>query len=391
MAISPFIGHPGEAYGLISDAYATPEGSWNFAFCTNGKWDGFSGGPASAYYAVEQDVFAALREDLLACLASRVDPVRMPDIQVLGLHRVGDTTLRLGIPASWTDEVTVRLVGPDGREVARPSGAPDRAGLQLDTRPSRRGSWGRCKACRRRPPPWSGSEPTLSVPCDRDVYPNTVFMPATAASAPLDLLVQERVFACARRQDRRPRGRLPEDLRDRIAARALDVLDVDDHQRAVTECVDQLVASMSPSPMPDSASSKTWAKRGWRIVSCGGRQRQGRADHCYSHLKAAKGLVVNIGSVASAVFPFSGVYCATKHAVWRWASHQAGPPQRSRLDHLSGHGRYGLHRTAAMQMSINTGRTSRRRAAGLHRRPFLPPSRTRARHRVRRHPQPDFV
>ena len=62
VAVSPFIGHPGEAYGLISDAYATPDGSWNFAFCTNGKWDGFSGGPASAFYAVEQDVFAALRE-----------------------------------------------------------------------------------------------------------------------------------------------------------------------------------------------------------------------------------------------------------------------------------------------------------------------------------------
>ena len=85
---------------------------------------------------MEQDVFAALREDFLACTASHVDPVRMPDIQVLGLHRAGDTTLRLGIPATWTGNVTVRLVGPDGREVARPTGAPDRDGLlQLDTPP----------------------------------------------------------------------------------------------------------------------------------------------------------------------------------------------------------------------------------------------------------------
>ena len=134
VAVSPFIGHPGEAYGLISDAYATPNGSWNFAFCTNGKWDGFSGGPASAYYAVEQDVFAALREDLLACTASRVAPIRMPDIQVLGLHRSGDTTLRLGIPATWTGDMTVRLVGPNGHEIARPSGTPERPGLlQLET------------------------------------------------------------------------------------------------------------------------------------------------------------------------------------------------------------------------------------------------------------------
>ena len=62
VSVSPFIGHPGEAYGLISDAYATPDGEWNFVFATNGKWDGFSRGPASAYYAVEQDVFAALRD-----------------------------------------------------------------------------------------------------------------------------------------------------------------------------------------------------------------------------------------------------------------------------------------------------------------------------------------
>lgn len=37
---------------------------------------------------------------------------------------------------------------------------------------------------------------------------------------------------------------------------------------------------------------------------------------CMPHLKASKGLVINIGSVASRnVFPNSGVYCATKHAV----------------------------------------------------------------------------
>ncbi len=37
---------------------------------------------------------------------------------------------------------------------------------------------------------------------------------------------------------------------------------------------------------------------------------------CLPHLMASQGLVINIGSVASRnVFPNSGVYCATKHAV----------------------------------------------------------------------------
>lgn len=116
VSVSPFIGHPGEAYGLISDAYATPDGTWSFCFATNGKWDGFSVGPASGYYQVEQDVFAALRDDFLACQTSGLPDVQAPAVRLLGQPRVGDTLLHLsGAVAGVAGFDLLRL---DGRKVA---------------------------------------------------------------------------------------------------------------------------------------------------------------------------------------------------------------------------------------------------------------------------------
>ena len=116
VTVSPFIGHPGEAYGLISDAYATPDGSWSFCFATNGKWDGYSVGPASGYYQVEQDVFAALRNDFLACQASGVPEVQAPAVHLLGQPRVGDTLLHFG--GSDIEFAVFDLLRLDGRKVA---------------------------------------------------------------------------------------------------------------------------------------------------------------------------------------------------------------------------------------------------------------------------------
>ena len=116
VTVSPFIGHPGEAYGLISDAYATPDGSWSFCFATNGKWDGYSVGPASGYYQVEQDVFAALRNDFLACQASGVPEVQAPAVHLLGQPRVGDTLLHFG--GTDIEFAVFDLLRLDGRKVA---------------------------------------------------------------------------------------------------------------------------------------------------------------------------------------------------------------------------------------------------------------------------------
>jgi len=57
-----FKGHPGEAYGLISDMYWFSSESINggFIFMTNGSFNGFDFGNESAFYTLEEDVFTAI-------------------------------------------------------------------------------------------------------------------------------------------------------------------------------------------------------------------------------------------------------------------------------------------------------------------------------------------
>ncbi len=58
-------GHPGEAYGLISDAYyELKKNGVGFVFMTNGKDGAYAFGTASAFYTVEEAVFAAVNEFL---------------------------------------------------------------------------------------------------------------------------------------------------------------------------------------------------------------------------------------------------------------------------------------------------------------------------------------
>lgn len=127
---APMPGHPGEAYGLISDAYATPDGQWNCVFVTNGKWEGYSAGPASAFYAVEQDVFAALRDDALACLASRVPVLNVdPVVTVLGMPRSGDTLVHIRCGSIGPGPLEFRLMDAAGKVLsAGKADAPDAAG-----------------------------------------------------------------------------------------------------------------------------------------------------------------------------------------------------------------------------------------------------------------------
>lgn len=128
VAVSPFIGHPGEAYGLISDAYATPGGEWNFVFVTNGKWDGYGSGDASAFYQVEQDVFAALKQDLLTCLAQQVDAPSFAHWHLVGNPRAGDTLLMMAGDFQNTPALRFHLFDATGRKRCEgrvpPNGTP---------------------------------------------------------------------------------------------------------------------------------------------------------------------------------------------------------------------------------------------------------------------------
>lgn len=55
-----FIGHPGEAFGLVSDAYFNTQQNISFTLLINGIWNGYDLGENSSYYTVEEDVFEVL-------------------------------------------------------------------------------------------------------------------------------------------------------------------------------------------------------------------------------------------------------------------------------------------------------------------------------------------
>jgi CubicO group peptidase (beta-lactamase class C family) len=71
-------GHAGEAYGLISDLYLDPGTGFGLVFLTNGYTPGnnYTFGINSAFYRVEEEVFAALGTLALpACLSTGMPPL----------------------------------------------------------------------------------------------------------------------------------------------------------------------------------------------------------------------------------------------------------------------------------------------------------------------------
>lgn len=57
-----FLGHPGEAYGLISDAYVSEEENVAFTLLINGSFLGYDFGNNSSFYTAEEAVFEVLCE-----------------------------------------------------------------------------------------------------------------------------------------------------------------------------------------------------------------------------------------------------------------------------------------------------------------------------------------
>lgn len=55
-----FLGHPGEAYGLVSDAYFAESQEVAFTVVINGVQNGYQSGNTSAYYTVEEAIFEKL-------------------------------------------------------------------------------------------------------------------------------------------------------------------------------------------------------------------------------------------------------------------------------------------------------------------------------------------
>lgn len=62
-----FIGHPGEAYGLVSDAYYAENEDVAFVFMHNGIWPGYDPGAQSTWYLLEESIFEVLCNYFSTC------------------------------------------------------------------------------------------------------------------------------------------------------------------------------------------------------------------------------------------------------------------------------------------------------------------------------------
>ncbi|MED5334802.1 MAG: SDR family NAD(P)-dependent oxidoreductase, partial [Bacteroidota bacterium] len=119
------------------------------------------------------------------------------------------------------------------------------------------------------------------------------------------LLVQKghRVFACARRREKLEElaTSLPEPVRDSLAIRVLDVLDVEDHRKAVAECVDRfggLDVAVPNAGLGIFDNLGEAALEDWHtMVDVNVKGVLTTLHCCLPLLREAKGLVVNIGSV----------------------------------------------------------------------------------------------
>jgi hypothetical protein len=73
------LGHTGEAYGLVSDAFFDTIRKVGFVFMNNGVGIGYQTNNNSAYYTIEQEVFAAIENhgNIMDCqLTSGLHPIK---------------------------------------------------------------------------------------------------------------------------------------------------------------------------------------------------------------------------------------------------------------------------------------------------------------------------
>lgn len=107
-------GHPGEAYGLISDWYYDPETRFGVIFATNGAFNGYDFGNYSAFYTVEEAVFSAVSEHAYPTCSLSVDDPKPAEIEVIPNPAHTELTVKMGT-SNWT-HYTIR--DGQGRVVA---------------------------------------------------------------------------------------------------------------------------------------------------------------------------------------------------------------------------------------------------------------------------------
>lgn len=139
------LGHPGEAYGLISDWFLDKETNGGFVFMTNGSWNGFSFGDISSWYSLEEEVFEVaeaflynncgvnVKEEQIRPLTVFPNPARPGDR--LRVSFMSDTLRLLDLQGKLLFEVKV-----DRGHIVVPELAAGTYLLQSDTKSARQSS-----------------------------------------------------------------------------------------------------------------------------------------------------------------------------------------------------------------------------------------------------------
>lgn len=123
-------GHPGEAYGLLSDLYIDPETKFVMAFLTNGYLSGgnYDFGSQTTFYAVEEAVFAAVESHLYnPCENSLTVHTPATLSPYCTEIRYNASLDRFDFPLEFT-RASASIFGLDGRQVW--------SGLLADAKPS---------------------------------------------------------------------------------------------------------------------------------------------------------------------------------------------------------------------------------------------------------------
>lgn len=111
------LGHAGEAYGLVSDAYFDRDRKVGFIFLTSGVGIGYQTNSASVFYTVEQEVFAAIENEgnIGVCLTPLgLEPLTDP--QAILYPNPAKERIHLH-PCSASEGCEVQVFAVDGREV----------------------------------------------------------------------------------------------------------------------------------------------------------------------------------------------------------------------------------------------------------------------------------
>lgn len=113
------IGHPGEAYGLISDMYYSPAKKFGIVFMVNGAVWG--SGSYSGWYNLEEDVYKACFSELPNFLTAIERKQNNNEKFELGNGYPNpfnpSTRIRFSIPSNESIPVTVKVYNPCGQEV----------------------------------------------------------------------------------------------------------------------------------------------------------------------------------------------------------------------------------------------------------------------------------